>query len=78
MDYLWQMLGYEEEINPTEKQVKQRYLLHKQIRHSNIKLKSLENTMLESFMELPALEVGKVVQKNDDILDKWVKKIGKN
>lgn len=46
MDYIYWMLGYEEliEEEPTPTQKRQRYLCHKQLRDSNMRLKKKRTT----------------------------------
>lgn len=81
MDYIYYLLGYEEEVVADEKQVKQRHLMNKQISHNKeFKLKSIEgDSMLESYLFDPAMPVGKVIVPKKHV--KWstvVKKSKKN
>ena len=43
MNYLWYLLGYEEEIEADERQKNLKHLLCKQIKCSNFRLKPINN-----------------------------------
>ena len=68
--YLWNMLGYEdEEVKADEKQLKQRNLLHKQLRHTNkfilkaVNDKEVPVDMTASSYLEPAIPVGRIYTK---------------
>jgi len=73
LSYLYYLFGYEEEeeeVDPKPEHVKQRGLVHKQVRHTfkkPVKLKSFEkeipSDMTSSQFIAPAIPVGKVTKE---------------